>query len=108
VLDLTAETPLTLTTVTHVIPPGRNGRRTHISTILRWIMKGAKAPDGTLVKLEAARLGGRWMTTREALRRFSERLTPRVGDEEPALPRSQADRARSSQRAGAELERMGL
>jgi hypothetical protein len=107
-LDLTAETPISLAAATKLIPPGRNGKRCHLSTPLRWIFKGAKAPDGTLVKLEAIRLGGRWMTSREALQRFAERLTPRLDDDPALAPRTNTRRQRASERAAADLERLGV
>ncbi len=106
-IDLTAEKPIPLAAAATLIPPARNGKKTHLSTILRWILRGAKAPDGTLVKLEAARLGGRWLTSREALQRFSAKLTPSTAVEAPA-PRTPATRSRASSRASAELERAGL
>jgi excisionase family DNA binding protein len=50
----------------------------HKTTLYRWITQGSKG-----VKLEAARVGGRWRTSEEALQRFSERLT---GDQERSTP----------------------
>jgi hypothetical protein len=109
-IDLSVEQPIPLTDVCRLIPPGRGGRRTHLSTLLRWIRKGAKAPDGTTLRLEAIRLGGRWMTSRAALQRFAEALTPRPGPEAaPAvLVRTAAQRQRASDKAAAELEKMGI
>jgi hypothetical protein len=106
-LDITTETPLPLATAAKLIPPARTGKRCHLSTILRWVLSGAKAPDGTLVKLEALRLGGRWVTSREALQRFAERLTPTV-DGSPAPTRTPARRQRAHERAAAELDRLGV
>jgi hypothetical protein len=86
-IDLRREQPLNLITAAKLIPPARNGEKTHLSTLLRWIIHGSKGPDGTIVRLEAMRLGSRWVTSREALMRFMDRLTPNVGEgEEPALP----------------------
>jgi hypothetical protein len=58
--------------------------------------------------LEAARLGGRWVTSLEALRRFSERLTPRLGGDDSAAPRSPTSRRRAAERAAAELDKLGM
>ena len=103
-LDLTIETPLPLAAAAKLVPPGRNGKRTHLSTLLRWIVKGAKAPSGEIVHLEAARLGSRSVTSRQALQRFAEALTPRLRDAPaPPLPRSPAIRRRASERADAQL-----
>jgi hypothetical protein len=54
---------------------GTNGKPTHLSTALRAITKGIKSPLGDRVFLEALRLGGRWITSREAVERFTARLT---------------------------------
>jgi hypothetical protein len=60
------------------------------------------------VRLEAVRLGGRWVTSREALQRFAERLTPR-SDSKPALaPRSMAKRQQANERAAKELDQIGI
>jgi hypothetical protein len=107
VLDLTIETPLALAVAAKLVPPGRNGKRCHLSTLLRWIVKGARSPDGRTVRLEAARLGSRWVTSREALQRFSEALTPALSDT-PTSPRSPTTRRRASERAAERLERAGI
>lgn len=107
-IDLAAESPLSLADAAKLIPPARNGKRCHLSTPLRWVLKGAKALDGTVVKLEAIRLGGRWITSREALQRFAERLTPSLDPRPAPAPRTDARRRRAAERAAAELERRGL
>src|SRR5207253_5918892 len=75
-LDLTHEQPIPLAIAAALVPPARNGKRTHFQTLYRWVIHGATGPSGTRIRLEAIRLGGRWMTSREALQRFAERLTP--------------------------------
>jgi Protein of unknown function (DUF1580) len=105
-IDLIHEEIFSFAKATHLIPPARNGKKTHISTLLRWATKGAKGPDGTIVRLEALRLGGRWVTSREAIQRFMERLTPRVDVEAQPAPRSPGQRA--SERAAEELRRRGV
>jgi hypothetical protein len=107
-IDLATETKIPLSVAAAETPPERGGEKTHISTIIRWIIKGAKAPDGTRVHLEAIRLGGRWFTTRQAIQRFAERLTPRIDDNPAPTPRTHSDRTRASERAGAELDRLGI
>jgi hypothetical protein len=109
VIDLTAETPLSLAAAAKLVPPARSGRRTHLSTLLRWVLHGTTAPNGTFVRLEAVRLGGRWMTSREALQRYAERITPRLdGGAASPTPRSASARQRSHNRATAELTREGI
>jgi hypothetical protein len=109
-LDLIAETPLPLAEAAKLIPPARSGKRTHLSTVLRWILRGVRLPDGHVVRLEGIRLGGRWFTSRQALQRFAERQTPKLGatPEQSVVPRSPARRQRDSARAAADLEAMGL
>lgn len=108
-IDTTQEPLIPLAEACRHIPPGRNGKATHLSTLLRWILKGAKAPDGTTVRLDAVRLGARWMTSRQALQRFAEKLTPKLDDTVPApAPRTQRQRQRASERAAAVLEKMGF
>jgi hypothetical protein len=116
------ETVLDLTTAAKIVPPARGrrsdadpadepaprGEKTHISTILRWIVRGAKAPDGSRVRLEAVRLGGRWFTSKEALQRFAESLTPRLDSTTAPTPRTNLRRRQASEGAAAELERLGL
>ena len=108
-IDLTSEVLIPLADAAKLIPPGRNGKRTHLSTILRWILTGARGPDGARIRLEGVRLGARWMTTHGAIARFSEALTPLLGDSDPSpTPRAPARRRRTSERAAAELERLGV
>jgi hypothetical protein len=106
-LDLTTEDAITLAAACRLVPPARNGRKTHISTLVRWIAQGVKAPDGTLVRLEAARLGGRWVTSRTALQRFAEALTPRL-DGPTSTPRTPGKRQRANEQAAAELAKNGI
>jgi hypothetical protein len=108
VFDLTAEPPLSLASAAKLVPPARGGKRCHLSTLLRWILHGAKSPTGEVVRLEAVRLGGRWVTSREALQRFVERLTPSLGAESPPAPRTARHRRRASDRAAAELDSLGI
>jgi len=108
-IDLATETKIPLAVAAAETPPARNGRKTHLSTLLRWIFTGAKAPDGTRVRLEAIRLGGRWFTSREALQRFAERLTPRLDGADSTLEvRTPTRRQQASERAAKELDRLGL
>jgi hypothetical protein len=97
----------TLTRAARRIPPTRLGKAVTLSCLLRWVQSGVRGPAGQRVKLEAARLAGKWVTTPAAIRRFVEAQTPRT-DSEPAPPRSPARRRRASELAGEELERKGI
>jgi hypothetical protein len=108
VIDLTTETPISLAVATGMVPPGRKGKKTHLSTLLRWILDGAKAPDGSRVRLDAVRLGGRWMTSREALQRFADALTPRLDAPTPTIVRTPTQRQRAEDLARGRLAEAGI
>jgi hypothetical protein len=102
-IDLEIEQLITLPQAARLVPPARNGKKTHVSTILRWILRGV---DGA--HLEGARLGGRWFTSRGALQRFAERLTPNLDGERAMAPRSPTARERAVARAERRLEKVGI
>jgi hypothetical protein len=101
------ETILSLQEAADSLPSGMNrGKRLDFSTIWRWVLRGCLAIDGRRVKLEAVRLGGRWLTSREALERFSDALsTPQADQPEPRTP---AGRKRDVSSARRKLEKMGI
>jgi hypothetical protein len=108
-LDITQEAPLPLAAAARLVPAGRGGKKTHLSTLVRWITQGVRLPDGKVVRLEAVRLGSRWVTSREALQRFAEALTPQLdGQASEAATRAPSARQRASERAAAELEKVGI
>lgn len=107
-IDLTTESLHSLAQAVAWVPASRRGKRTHISTLLRWIIKGSRAPDGRVIRLEALRLGGRWLTSREALQRFAARLTPSPEQSPPEVPSNPVQRRRASERAAEELRRIGV
>lgn len=107
-LDTTAETLIPLADACNLIPPARHGKKTHLSTLLRWILRGTRNLAGDMVRLEAVRMGSRWMTTREALQRFAEALTPCVDSPHAATPRTATQRQSASERAARELDRIGI
>jgi hypothetical protein len=90
--------------------PGHRGTGTvDPSTVFRWVTRGAKATDGRLAKLEAVRVGGRWLTSRGAVARFVASLTSgdTTGGNPQLSPRSPATRRKASEKAGVALEQMG-
>ena len=107
-IDISAETTISLTQACKFLPAGRRGRPIHLSCVLRWITNGSRAPDGRRIRLEAVRIGGRWITSREALTRFAEALTPRFDDAPAPAPRSAAKRHKANERAAKELEAAGI
>jgi hypothetical protein len=99
------ETTISLSQAARSLPPSRGGAPVSLACVLRWVLAGSRAPDGQKVKLEAVRLGGRWITSIEALARFAERLTPQP---EPSPIRTPRQRRRAAERAERELERSGI
>lgn len=103
---------LSLTQAASRFPGHRGAQRLHPATLTRWILRGVRGTDGTVVKLEATRLGGRWLTSEPALRRFAAALTAAgtpagEGAHDAPQSRTPTDRQRASERAAAELRAMG-
>ena len=111
-IDIASERRIGLHEAARLAPSYREGKPTHVSTILRWITKGFRLSNGERVRLEGARLGGRWITSVEAIGRFSERLTAdALGDaqEAPAPPsRTTQQRRRELDRVDEKLTRAGF
>lgn len=107
-INISSETTITIAEAAKMLPPGRNGRPVHFSAVLRWILQGTKGLDGRRVHLEAVRLGGRWITSHEALQRFADALTPRLDDDAAPRSRTVGQRAKAAERAAAELAAMGV
>jgi hypothetical protein len=104
-IDMATEKLIPLQKARDEIPPGRNGKRTAFSTVLRWVLDGVNTPKGK-VRLEAVRLGGRWLTSIQALNRFAAAQTPNL-DGEGVEASPDATTARAS-KANAELEKVGI
>ena len=99
---LLGETTIYLVDVPSHLPTSPNGRRTHHSTCLRWVLRGIRG-----VKLEAVRLGGRWVTSIEALGRFGNRVTATTAPTAPVPSSSAIDRRRACHVAK-ELDSAGI
>jgi hypothetical protein len=52
------------------VVPGRGKSGCHPSCIWRWATDGIRLRDGSRLKLESVRLGGRYVTSRGAIKRF--------------------------------------
>jgi len=95
------------------IPALRGDRRTNPATVWRWVCRGHRLSDGSIIKLEAAKLAGRWLTSRAALARFLERVTAASTPESsnpipiPKPTRSVTRRRTASEAAAARLDAMG-
>jgi hypothetical protein len=101
------ETTLSLAQAARRLPPGRNGAPCSLQCVLRWVLNGSRALDGKLVRLEAVRLGGRWITSAEAIARFAAALTPPTS-ENVLSSRTPRQRRRAAEQAERELEKLGI
>lgn len=100
---------LSLSQAARRFPPFRENKPVAPSTVFRWIFSGVRLPDGTHLRLEAVRLGGRWLTSGPAIERFISRQTPQFADADPApTPRTAKQQAKATERAGKKLEGLGI
>jgi hypothetical protein len=106
-IDLSTESVIALRDAPKSLPSARLGKPVSLACLLRWVLDGARGPEGQRVRLEALRLGGRWITSKEALQRFAERLTP-TADDSLSLPRTLRQQRSAAEQAERELERMGI
>jgi hypothetical protein len=84
----------------------KGNRRTHPSTLMRWIVKGILLPNGDRLKLEGFRLNGRYMTSRAAVVRFIAAQQPATGhqiDSGSQGGETQATKAGGKPRGGQKL-----
>jgi len=107
-IDLAIESSLTLSQAGRLLPPGRHGKTPSLGCLLRWVLDGCRSPSGEVVRLEALRVGGRWVTSREALQRFALALTPELGTSTVTSQRTTRQRQRASERAEKVLEKLGI
>ncbi len=80
------------------IPPGRDGKRRHTSTIYRYVFRGVRG-----IRLEAWRLPDGWYSSPSAWARFVERLTAALRAA-PALPRNLPTRSSTNRQSAVEAE----
>jgi hypothetical protein len=107
--EVVAGDALTLSAAARLLPSHRGDGRVSATTIWRWITAGTRTSDGRTFRLEAARVGGRWLTSRAALARYAAALTPAANPTPtPSTPtRTPAARRKASERAAARLAEAG-
>jgi hypothetical protein len=96
-IDLATESLLSITDAAKSLPG-----RPHVSTLHRWRLRGIRG-----IKLETILLGGKRLTSREALQRFADRTTAAASGE-PVSVRTPTQRAKAIGRAERECDRMGV
>jgi hypothetical protein len=106
--EILAGSGLSLSQAAKKFPSFREDKPVAPSTVFRWIASGVRLPDGSRVRLEAVRLGGRWLTSAPAIERFIVRQTPSLETTSAPMPRTPRQRAKAAERAGRELDRIGI
>lgn len=102
-IDIATEKVVTLSAGSRYLRERLGGKRVHPSTLYRWAVRGLKADDGTLVRLEVIRVGARTLATSvEAIQRYCERLSRRGAQSTPPSARgtSSRDAARACRQLG--------
>jgi hypothetical protein len=109
-IDLESERTISLQEAARRYPSGREGKPTHVATVLRHITMGVRGPNGEIVRLDGTRLGRRWITSIEAIQRFSERLTAATISNQAQAPgvATSASRKRELERIKRELDAAGI
>src|SRR5262249_39567935 len=95
---------LSLSQAARRFPPYRASKPVAPSTIFRWIAEGVRLRDGRRLRLEAVRLGGRWLTSELAIQRFISRQPPTFSADSPPTPPTPPQRERAAEYAGKVLE----
>lgn len=95
--DILTETVLTIAQAAREEPGAKGAAHASRYRLVRWATRGVRA-GGVVVRLEAIRSGGNWVTSREALARFRAATTAAAGG--PVAPaRTPTERRRESEAA---------
>ncbi len=89
---------------------GTNGTPCDFTTVYHAVTKGSALPDGSKERLEAVRLAGRWITSKQAIERFVVALTEAWSDrasDVPTVPTKNENNRRLA-KADAELTALGI
>jgi len=99
---------ISLASAAQRVPSFRPGKPTNVATLWRWGLDGIRLQDGTRLRLEVCRFGGRWVTTEAALARFIKAQTPRMESEQAEAPRTPTQRQKAADRATQQLDKIGI
>src|SRR5262245_17053072 len=102
-IDTANENLIALRDVPRCLPIRPNGKRLHISAVYRWTLRGVKG-----ARLETIRIGGTTYTSREAIQRFSERLSGAEPAPQLVNPVSRSRQRQLEQANAAVMESLGL
>ncbi len=111
ITEIRAGEGLTLSAAGRLLPGHRGSKAVNPSTVFRWVTKGLAGPGGSVIRLEAARAGARWLTSSAAVTRFVAALTAASTSSAdlttPQSTPSPAERRRTSDHAAEALIRAG-
>lgn len=99
-IDLSLERVISLRDAAQFLPRQRGGKKVHVGTLYRWVSAGVRG-----VRLENLKLGGRIVTSEEALQRFADRCSSADPIREAHPSRK---RQREIERAKEELDDAGI
>ncbi len=110
VSEIAAGSGLSLAQAARRFPSYRGNRPCNPSTVFRWLATGVVTADGRRVKLEAARVAGRYLTTEAAISRFIRAQTPHPADTSaPRTPTpTPTQRTKAAERAAEALSKIGI
>jgi hypothetical protein len=93
--EIRAGDGLSISRAGHQFPAARgDGPGVDHSTTFRWATLGVKLPDGSRLKLEAVRVGGRWLTSNAAIARFVKAQTDIANPSPVPTPKTRTPSAR--------------
>jgi hypothetical protein len=108
-IDLGTENLISLAEAARSLPSSNRANGLDPATVWRWIKNGVRARDGSTVKLDAVRIGGRLVTSRQAIARFTDALNDQPTDaKKKPKTRTPTKRRAASERAAQRLERAGV
>lgn len=84
-IDIQSEKLISFSELASSLPRRRNGKKTHLSTVHRWRAIGLAGG----IKLDAVMVGGVWVTSWEAFRKFTSRVTAAKSGSIPTDPTTQ-------------------
>ncbi len=89
---------------------GTSGTPCNFSTVYNAVTKGSQLPDDSRLPLEAVRVGGRWITSKQAIERFVTALTEAWSGRATGAPTvtTKKELSRRLEKANAELTAMGI
>jgi hypothetical protein len=107
-IDLSSEIAISIAEATELWGRSRGGKPTHPSRVIKAIKNGTRVPGGGRVYLEGLRLGGQWVTSREAIQRYALLLTAAVTGRPAALAPVSPARAGALARVDRALDAAGI